>query len=168
MDQVDQTVKRQAQALLAQGKKIVAIKLIRKKTGWLLREAKEYVDKLEPVAGPIDPIDPSFDQLTAQLDDFIIHEARILIERGRKIDAIKLVRQHTNWGLKQAKAYVDQLEGIPLRGDAATHTVDQASGSLEMEARNLVARGKKIMAIKLVRQKTGMGLREAKEYVDRL
>ena len=36
-------------------------------------------------------------------------DARALIAQGHKIDAIKLVRQHTHCGLKDAKDYVDAL-----------------------------------------------------------
>ncbi len=43
---MDETVKRRAQALLAQGKKVHAVKLVREQTGMGLREAKEYVDRL--------------------------------------------------------------------------------------------------------------------------
>jgi Ribosomal protein L7/L12 C-terminal domain len=38
--------------------------------------------------------------------------------------------------------------------------------SWEGEARNLAARGQAIEAIKLVREKTGLGLKEAKDLVD--
>lgn len=31
------------------------------------------------------------------------------IRRNRKVNAIKLVREHTGWGLKEAKAYVDDV-----------------------------------------------------------
>lgn len=40
--------------------------------------------------------------------------------------------------------------------------------SWELEVRELKDRGNAIAAIKLVRSSTGWGLREAKEYVDRL
>ena len=36
----------------------------------------------------------------------------------------------------------------------------------EVEARNLVRQGKKINAIKMVRESTGMGLKEAKDLVE--
>lgn len=35
--------------------------------------------------------------------------ARTLISQGKKIDAIKLVRELTGWGLKEAKDYVESL-----------------------------------------------------------
>jgi ribosomal protein L7/L12 len=38
-------------------------------------------------------------------------KVRALLARNTKLDAIKLVRQHTKWDLSKAKDYVDQLEG---------------------------------------------------------
>jgi ribosomal protein L7/L12 len=43
-----------------------------------------------------------------------------------------------------------------------------AAGSMDDEARTLLAKGQKIVAIKLVRERTGWGLKEAKDYVDEL
>lgn len=42
------------------------------------------------------------------------------------------------------------------------------TGDLEFDVRELVARGNKIGAIKLVREHTGLGLKEAMEYVEGL
>nr|WP_121253478.1 ribosomal protein L7/L12 [Nocardioides ferulae] len=41
-----------------------------------------------------------------------------------------------------------------------------AAGDPWADVRDLVARGKKIQAIKVVRERTGMGLKEAKELVE--
>ena len=42
------------------------------------------------------------------------------------------------------------------------------SSDADAEVRALMAAGKKIEAIKLVRQRTGLGLKEAKDYVERM
>jgi hypothetical protein len=39
----------------------------------------------------------------------VISEARALLARGRKIEAIKLARELTGWGLKESKDFVDGL-----------------------------------------------------------
>jgi len=39
----------------------------------------------------------------------VVTEARALLSRRRKIEAIKLVREHTGWGLKESKDFVDGL-----------------------------------------------------------
>jgi hypothetical protein len=39
----------------------------------------------------------------------VISAARDLLSKRRKIEAIKLVREHTGWGLKESKDFVDGL-----------------------------------------------------------
>lgn len=45
---------------------------------------------------------------------------------------------------------------------------DLVTGNIDTELKILIAKGKKIKAIKQYRMKTGIGLKEAKEYVDLL
>ena len=86
-----------------------------------------------------------------------------LIQSGQKIEAIKQYRERTGSGLKQAKDAIEALE----RGEqlptpkAILTTVDQ-------DVVSLVRIGKKIAAIKLYREKTGVGLAEAKAAVEAL
>lgn len=103
--------------------------------------------------------------------DELIAEVQTLLAAGRKIEAVRQVRLATGWGLKQSKAYVDTIEAgapppdTPLPGKPpAAHDPVQ----LEQEARSLLADGQKIAAIKHVRERTGWGLKEAKDYVERL
>jgi ribosomal protein L7/L12 len=94
-----------------------------------------------------------------------------LLARGNKIEAIKLVRQHTGLGLKEAKDYVERLPGAPRLAELPTVVAPASpapAGSIDDEARAILARGNKIEAIKLVREHTGLGLKEAKDYVDAL
>lgn len=96
-----------AAQLLSQGKKIEAVKHVREATRWGLREAKVYVEALESGAEL-----PEFSQSTiGQEPPVDLREAvRDLLNQRRKIEAVKLVREHTNWGLKEAKDYVDAIE----------------------------------------------------------
>jgi ribosomal protein L7/L12 len=86
-----------------------------------------------------------------------------LIQADQKIEAIKQYRERTGSGLKQAQDAVEALE----RGEqlptpkAILTTVDQ-------DVVSLVRDGKKIVAIKLYRDKTGVGLAEAKAAVQAL
>lgn len=41
---------------------------------------------------------------------FEVEEIRDLIAQGKKVMAVRRVRELTGWGLKQAKDYVDALE----------------------------------------------------------
>lgn len=101
--------------------------------------------------------------------DSIEQQARALVVEGKALQAIKLVREATGMGLKEAKDYVYALAG----GSDGLHDLDTSStspadirGDAELSA--LLARGNTIGAIKRVRELTGMGLKEAKDYVDGL
>jgi len=93
---------------------------------------------------------------------------RALLDGGNKIEAIKRVREQTGLGLKEAKDLVDAMEqGAPVTLHA--HTSSSAfHGDLDSEARKLMAAGRKLEAIKLVREQKNLGLKEAKDYVERL
>lgn len=45
---------------------------------------------------------------------------------------------------------------------------DTATENIDAELKDLILQGKKIKAIKRYRQFTGIGLKEAKDYIDRL
>jgi ribosomal protein L7/L12 len=90
-----------------------------------------------------------------------------LLRAGKKIEAIKMVREVTGWGLAQAKDYVDHLE----RGEGAPQLPQPRapwSGEIPSEVRTLAAQDKIIEAIKILRAYSGMGLREAKDVVEKL
>lgn len=90
-----------------------------------------------------------------------------LLAAGRKIEAIKLVRDQTGMGLKEAKDWVESYAAghaavLPPAGADSDVAPDLAA-----EVDELLARNQKIAAIKLVRERTGMGLKEAKDWVER-
>lgn len=96
-------------------------------------------------------------------------EIRDLAARGDKIAAIKRVREMTGVGLKEAKDLVETIADTPVGSLSSNRPrTPEASGLDEAEVRVLVDRGELIEAIKLVRAKTSMGLKEAKDYVDAL
>ena len=57
--------------------------------------------------------------------------------------------------------------GSMLSGSAEPSTIRAADG-MHDRVRQLAGRGQVIEAIKVVREQTGLGLKEAKEYVERL
>jgi ribosomal protein L7/L12 len=152
--------------LLAAGNKIQAIKRVRELSGMGLKEAKDYVEAL-PNAPALASLGPTPQTpISGQAAD---EEVRRLLAAGNKIQAIKRVRELTGMGLKEAKDYVEALPNAPAL--ASMSTAPQApigSSQIEAEARRLLAAGNKIEAIKRVRELTGMGLKEAKDYVDSL
>ncbi|WP_204003208.1 ribosomal protein L7/L12 [Virgisporangium aurantiacum] len=92
-----------------------------------------------------------------------------LLEQRKKILAIKLVRQHVRLGLKEAKDLVEEVERTGhLRLAHLPNAPFVAQEDVLDQARWLKREGKAIEAIKLIRQRTGLGLREAKDAYDRL
>ncbi|HET7234702.1 MAG TPA: ribosomal protein L7/L12 [Longimicrobium sp.] len=98
--------------------------------------------------------------------------ARELMTSGHRFPAVKIVRQATGMGLKEARAWVDAL---PYRqpGIAATSPSAPAGPPLsavppeaQAAARELAAAGQTISAIKVVREATGMGLAESRAWVE--
>lgn len=103
---------------------------------------------------------------TGPLDDAELRERiAALMRKGRKIQAIKLLRENRPMSLADAKAAVER-EDLTWRPEHRPET--NLDAALLAEARRLTREGRNIQAIKLVRQRTGLGLIEAKELVDRL
>lgn len=99
-------------ALLAEGRKIDAVKRLREETGIGLAEAKDAVEALER-GGPPSAGEPGESSVDAEIV--------ALMEQGRKIDAINAYRGQTGCGLKEAKDAVEAL--------AADHRIVAPSGS---------------------------------------
>jgi ribosomal protein L7/L12 len=100
-------------ALLQQGNKIQAIKLFRERTGADLRQAKEAVEAFEMGAALPPPT-----RMHANLEQDLL----VQLERGKKIEAIKIYRAATGVGLKEAKEAVEAL--------AAQHGLTGRAGCL--------------------------------------
>lgn len=101
MDDLDQRLL----DLLNDGQKLAAVKLLREETGSSLIKAKEYVEELERTQrseGRMDADGPTADELDRQLIE--------LLRMRQKIEAVKVYRQATGAGLKDAKDYVDGLQ----------------------------------------------------------
>ena len=82
--------------------------------------------------------------------------------RGNKIEAIKVYRQATGVGLKEAKDAVEAFErGGTLAVDAPQAQTSQR-GDVETRIAELVQAGNKIEAIKVYREATGLGLKNRK------
>ena len=102
----------EAAAALAKGLRIEAIKLVRQANhGVDLRGAMEAVDAYATgrhrftLEAPSEPAIPSFDGLPT--------EALAALARGQLIEAIKIVREKTGLGLKEAKDLVERHRDVP-------------------------------------------------------
>jgi ribosomal protein L7/L12 len=95
---------------------------------------------------------------------------RELLAAGRKIEAIKLYREQTGAGLKEAKDAVEAIEQgaiepfSRLEYIAARALTRVRETDAEME--QLLRANNFIGAIKLYRERTGVGLKEAKDAVE--
>jgi ribosomal protein L7/L12 len=86
-----------------------------------------------------------------------------MLAEGRRIEAIKVYREHTGAGLKDAKDAVEAIEqarpiGLPTG----------ASGAVDETFLDLLRAGSTINAIKRYREVTGASLKDAKDAVVRL
>jgi ribosomal protein L7/L12 len=91
------------------GRTVTAIRWVRARTGLGLKESKDFVDAL--IAGDVGAsLEPRIDDVRG-LDD-VDFNAHLLVElaAGRKLEAIKLVRERTGLGLKEAKDAIEALE----------------------------------------------------------
>ncbi|MBL8933136.1 MAG: ribosomal protein L7/L12 [Archangium sp.] len=149
--------------LLRAGQKIEAIKQYRQLTGVGLKESKDAVEAMERgEAAPVVPTAPA-----------PASSVQALLREGRKIEAIKLYREQTGLGLKEAKDAVEAMEQgaqalapPPLQTPPRTITSEMAVDDAEL--RGHLTSGRLIEAIKRYRELTGLGLKESKDAIESL
>lgn len=96
-------------------------------------------------------------------------EIRQLLDSGNKIQAVKVYREKTGAGLAEAKDAVEALAaGGSLDGEALSERVPVDDPELIDEVKELIGQGDPLLAIKLVRERTGHSLKESKEIVDQI
>ena len=90
-----------------------------------------------------------------------------MLQQGRKIDAIRMYREQTGAGLREAKNAVEALErGEHLPAAARAAGSVGVRGDLKADLWALIQDGQKMEAIKFYREQTGCGLKHAKDAVD--
>ncbi len=88
------------------------------------------------------------------------------LNAGDKIEAIKILREATGIGLKDAKEAVErQMAGEPPFPPDQQRSGDV--GAFPLAAVTALQGGKFIEAVKIVREARGIGLKDAKDAVDR-
>lgn len=102
-------------------------------------------------------------QKNAPLTEETVTEARALVERGKPIQAIKLIREHTGMGLAEAKKITDALEEGRQVPVAPT-----PGASLADRVRELRGRDRVPDAVRLVSTETGMTEAESALFVESL
>jgi ribosomal protein L7/L12 len=117
--------------LLCEEKKTIhAIKLVHQYTKWSLAKSKEYVEML--VEKGIQYSEETTNQNTNQnVNEALAKKILELCKNNKKIEAVKLVHEQTNWGLKESKDFVDSL----IRYTEQNLTEDTSGGFYEMIAK---------------------------------
>ncbi|MCA9267824.1 MAG: hypothetical protein KDA41_05110 [Planctomycetales bacterium] len=113
-----ESLEERVRALLDADQKIEAVKLYREETAASLAEAKEAVEALQ--AGRGLPVETPKD--AAGIESEVLR----LLGQRKKIEAIKLYRQHAGGGLKEAKEAVEALgerHGLDVRGSGCLGVV---------------------------------------------
>ncbi|OZB81957.1 ribosomal protein L7/L12 [Microbacterium sp. 13-71-7] len=134
---------------------------------------------LAPRAATSDPLTPS-----------VIAEIDALVAAEQKISAIKVLREHSGLSLREAKDQIDAwVPSAPGTSDSApvalTRSGSRPAGApsyadepsvadavaaldptVRAEIGRLVAAEQKIAAIKLLREATGLGLKDSKDAVE--
>ena len=102
-------------------------------------------------------------------------DAVLALQRGRMIEAIKIVRNRTGVDLKAAKEAVDRYADRQAAGDGdaacgrcapTAARQDRGFAAMPSTALAALARGNKIEAIRLTREATGLSLAASKRLVD--
>ena len=95
-------------------------------------------------------------------------QIRELITQNNLIAAIKLYREATGVGLKEAKDAVEAIQrGESVRQPVTSFQPDTPGNALlEEQIKQLLARRQKIQAVKLYREAHNCGLKDAKDAVD--
>jgi ribosomal protein L7/L12 len=99
--------------LVRAGKKAEAIQQYQVRNGVELAEATEVIDRLfagEPVFPPPFAQSQSEDAASMHTKSDFLDAVDVFLKSGRKVQAIKLYREYTALGLKEAKAVVDARE----------------------------------------------------------
>jgi ribosomal protein L7/L12/outer membrane protein assembly factor BamB len=112
------------------------------------------------------------------IPDDIEAEIMQFVRAGKKIEAIKEVRELSGLGLKEAKDAVEALERGETLSQLGVEWESGGSGfgqagsmvsTVDMsEITQLLKAGQKIEAIKRLRQATGLGLKESKDAIEAL
>lgn len=157
---MDPKTEEEVRRLVEAGRKIDAIKVVIEATGVGLAEAKAVVDALD--RGETPPAAARGGALPPE----IVAEIRRLAGEGRKIDAIRTLREATGCGLAEAKDAIEAVEqGLPLAIRAPGRPLDPEFAA---EVKRLAREGQLLEAVRLYRERTGLGLKEAREEVEAL
>ena len=163
-DHLGQRLKEDILASLHQGRKVQSIQLYQQSTGTSLKDGKVVIDEImdSDAFKRFERREPC-GTVAVTHETFSDSEVTSLIQKGRKIQAIKRIRELRGCGLKEGKEIADAIEKHGVYESRNARVMDQNDTESFEE---LLRSGKTIQAIKVYRTMTGCSLKEAKEYVD--
>lgn len=122
-------------------------------------------------AGARSRVDPT--QVT--IDPAVAGRVRELYAKGDKLQAVKTLRAATGLGLADAVRIADKLGAHGTEPAQSASPLPRSSAvrasigpDNEDQLRSMVAAGQQIEAVKMVRRLTGLGPKDAKDFVDGL
>jgi len=103
-------------------------------------------------------------------DDALAAEVQLLLAQGKRDDAIRLVTERgvpreAATRVVDAVAKVGSLGNVEISVTTKTLTLSPEDTA---EVTKLLRAGQKIEAVKVIRERTGLGLKEAKDIADQL
>ncbi|ANH81824.1 hypothetical protein A8C56_13290 [Niabella ginsenosidivorans] len=90
------------------------------------------------------------------------------LREGRKTDAVITVRNATGWDLKSAKDFVDKIADTTEPGKRLSILRSEKPAIDINPVMDLLRKGKKLEAVRLVQDKGGMNLKDAQFFVETL
>lgn len=164
----------EVQALVRSGKKVQAIKRLRELTGLSLAEAKNMVDAMEAgvparAMRPRDPRPVAAGGGAARAEALppeTAAEARRLVEQRKLVHAIKVIREGTGMGLREAKLAAEAMAADPEGTSGPRAAGARPGDDLATRVRELRADDRTGEAIELVASETGMSLVDATRFVE--
>jgi ribosomal protein L7/L12 len=86
------------------------------------------------------------------------------LKKGNKIETIKILREETGIGLKEAKVLIDRAHA---RESSGRDDINLNNISISSNVLKHLREGKKVDAIKTLRWETCIGLKDAKDLVEK-
>lgn len=109
---------------------------------------------------------------TAAVTEAQKREIMDLLANGRKIEAIRVLMKYTGLPVAEAKIVVENdFSQMPVtesgRQTGIVHSLADLPNNQKQEITKMLNDGRKVQAIKLLQDYTGLGLAEAKAIVDK-
>lgn len=146
--------------------KLEATKHLKAISGLDLRQSKDLVDIFYKIVYPMETEEV---EKVYEIEEVISEALLQIIREGNKLEAIKQIKTLSGKGLLEVKEWVDK-KSEELHKNITEDYFDDVKvaddGDLKQKVIQLLKGRRKIDAVKLVKETLGIGLAEAKHWVD--